>query len=247
MVITSSADPQATPDSPCTSLCVLVLDADAEQRDITVAALTRHGYSVSGAESAEALYEHPSAALADMVLIDLQLPGIDTLDLSARLRQTQPELGIVLLGSAHRCPDARVTSYRHGADLCLDRPATPAELCAALDALARRLTATVADNAPPLLLELSNCILHTPGGSLALRRLETEVLHALALAPGGLLENWQLLERLGKPLDIYGKSQLEVLISRLRSRLKSVLPDSNLIRAERGHGYRLNHPLQVRR
>ena len=81
---------------------------------------------------------------------------------------------------------------------------------------------------------------------LKLGYLEVELLYALALAPEGFMERWLLLERLGKSLDIYGKAQLEVLISRLRSKLRTELPESNPIRAERGQGYRLNIPLKVR-
>lgn len=102
-------------------------------------------------------------------------------------------------------------------------------------------------DADRLVLELANCLLHTPGGPLHLHRPEAEVLYALALAPGNFVESWQLLERLGKPLDLYGKAQLEVLISRLRSRLKALQPGSNPIRAERGKGYRLGLALQVQR
>ena len=96
------------------------------------------------------------------------------------------------------------------------------------------------------MLERAGALLHTPDGMLSLRPLEAEALYALALAPEHFLESWQLLERLGKPLDIYGKAQLEVLISRLRGRLRAHGSQSNPIRAERGKGYRLNLALQVR-
>lgn len=234
----------ATAHSP--TLRVLVLEADRTQRETLSENLARHGYSVACGDAAEALYELPAAPHFDIALVDQQLQGEETLSLVARLRQIQPDVGIVLL-SARYSLDDRIAAYQQGADLCLGKPAVPAELCAALDSLGRRLKV----NAPPpgagLTLELASCLLHAAEGSLRLRRQEVEALYALALAPGNFLESWQLLERLGKPLDVYGKAQLEVLISRLRSRLKTLHSGSNPIRAERGKGYRLTLALQVQR
>lgn len=246
MVITHSPVlPVAPTASPVSPPRVLVLIDDPAQREVASAALSLHGYSVAAGESAEALYELPAGTHFDIALLDRQLTGEDALSLGARLRRIHPFIGLVMLG-AHDSPDERVAAYRHGADICLGKPAVPAELCAALDALVRRLNAhlTPAGDAP--LLELASCLLHTPNGPLSLRRQEVEALYALALAPGNFLESWQLLARLGKPLDTYGKAQLEVLISRLRSRIRALHPGGNPIRAERGRGYRLELPLQVR-
>lgn len=237
----------AAPDTPCaTALRVLVLESDHALRLSTLETLARHGYSVAGGGSAEALQNLPAGIHFDIALVDRHLPGEDALSLSARLRRIRPDIGIVMLSAQHSIDD-RIAGYRHGADLCLAKPTTPAELCAAMDALARRLTVHASPARDGLVLELTDSLLQTPNGPLSLRRQEVEALHALALAPGHFLESGQLLERLGKPLDIYGKAQLEVLISRLRSRLKALHPDSNPIRAERGRGYRLAQALQVRR
>ncbi|MNR04492.1 Transcriptional regulatory protein CreB [compost metagenome] len=237
----------AAPDTPCaTALRVLVLESDHALRLSTLETLARHGYSVAGGGSAEALQNLPAGIHFDIALVDRHLPGEDALSLSARLRRIRPDIGIVMLSAQHSIDD-RIAGYRHGADLCLAKPTAPAELCAAMDALARRLTVHASPARDGLVLELTDSLLQTPNGPLSLRRQEVEALHALALAPGHFLESGQLLERLGKPLDIYGKAQLEVLISRLRSRLKALHPDSNPIRAERGRGYRLTQALQVRR
>lgn len=236
----------ASADAPVTPPRVLVLVGDLVQRAATIEALAGHGYSVAEGSNAEALYELPAGTHFDIALLDLQLPGEDILSLSARLRRIQPDIGIVML-SAHDRLDDRIAAYRHGADLCLGQPTASAELCAAMDALTRRLHVPSRPAGDELVLELASCLLHTSGGPLSLRRQEVEALYALALAPGNFLESWQLLERLGKPVDIYGKGQLEVLISRLRSRLKALQPGTNPIRAERGRGYRLDLALQVRR
>lgn len=242
MVATSSIASDCVHTAP---LRMLVLEADPAQRATIIAALEQHGHAVSAGGTAEALYELPAGPHFDIALLDQQLPGEDALSLLARLRRIQPEIGIVLLNARDNLDD-RVAGYRHGADLCLAKPASPVELCAAVAALGRRLKPATPAGSAGLVLELASCLLHTPQGSISLRRQEVETLYALALAPGNFLESWQLLERLGKPLDPYGKAQLEVLISRLRSRLKPLQPGSQPIRAERGRGYRLTQPVQVR-
>ncbi|SDU24079.1 response regulator transcription factor [Geopseudomonas guangdongensis] len=231
--------------NPATPLRVLVVEDHLALREVTVEALCSHGYRAQGVDSAEAVYELPSGSHFDIALVDLNLPGEDGLSLTARLRHIQPGIGIVILSARHSL-DARLAGYRQGADLYLNKPTAPAELCAAIDALARRLTPPAPACTTDFVLERAGALLHTPDGMLSLRPLEAEALYALALAPEHFLESWQLLERLGKPLDIYGKAQLEVLISRLRGRLRAHGSQSNPIRAERGKGYRLNLALQVR-
>ena len=88
-------------------------------------------------------------------------------------------------------------------------------------------------------------LLHTPQGELVLNSNESTLLHALALAPDYTLEIFQVLERLDKPLDSAGKVQLEVLISRLRSKLVTHGAPAAPIRSLRGKGYRLCMPLRI--
>ena len=235
---TDAAAPLSAP------LRVLVVEDHFALREVTVEALSSYGYLAQGVESAEAVYELPAGSHFEIALVDLNLPGEGGLSLVARLRQVQPGIGIVILSACHGLDD-KLAGYRYGADLYLTKPTAPAELCAAIDAVARRLAPKPQPANASFRLELAAGVLHTPNGAFTLRRLEVEVLYALALAPERFLERWQLLERLGKPLDIYGNAQLEVLISRLRSRLRTHIPDSNPIRAERNKGYRLNLPLQV--
>lgn len=227
-------------------LRVLVVEEHAEQCGNVVAALACNGYLAQGVDSAEAVYELPTGSHFDIALVSLDLSGEGGLSLVARLRAAQPALGIVALGAQQALED-KLAGYRQGADLYLATPVATVELCAVVDALARRLAPErIPAQEDGFILELIGGRLLTPKGVLKLGYLEVELLYALALAPEGFMERWLLLERLGKSLDIYGKAQLEVLISRLRSKLRTELPECNPIRAERGQGYRLNIPLKVR-
>lgn len=225
---------------------ILIVEDHIALREIMLETLRMQGYDVQGVESAEALSELPANTHFDIALLDLNLPGEDGFSLAARLRNAQPDMGIVIL-SAYHSLDEKVTGYRQGADIYLAKPIAIEELCAAIDALARRIALKTIQPVQdePYFLDLKAHLLRTPSGVLELRYQEVDILCALALAPERSLESNQLLQKLHKTQDAYGKAQLEVMISRLRSRLREYFPEQNPIRAERGRGYRLSIELQI--
>lgn len=226
-------------------LNLLVVEDHDGLRDVTVETLSGQGYHVVGVDSAEAVSELPAAFRTDIAILDLNLPGEDGLMLAARLRQVQPGIGIIMVTARHALLE-KLAGYEHGADVYLTKPTAPAELCAAVQALALRLYRPAVEAGSAFILELAARLLHTPLGSIALRASEACVLHSLALAPLRSLETWQLLEKLDKPVDDEGKAQLQVLVSRLRSKLIEHGAPATAIQAERGKGYRLGLSLQLR-
>ena len=149
-----------------------------------------------------------------------------------------------MLTARHALPD-KLAGYRHGADIYLTKPIAPEELCASVLALEQRIKRFTVAEASGFCLDLEARTLHTPSGSVALRSAEANLLHSLVLAADQTLEIWQLLERLGKAVDEDGKAQLQVLVSRLRSKLAEQGAPAQAIRAERGKGYRLCLPVRL--
>lgn len=221
-----------------TPLNILVVEDHDGLRDVTVEILGAQGHVVTGLDCAEAVAELPASWKCDIAILDLNLPGEDGLALASRLRTMQPGIGIVMVTVRHAL-DEKLAGYEHGADLYLTKPTAPEELCAAVQALARRIGLTASIPVADFVLDMPARVLRTPAGSIGLRSSEASVLHALARAPEQLLEAWQLLLILEKPDDTQGKAQLEVLISRLRGKLTRHGAPSNVLRAERGKGYRL--------
>jgi DNA-binding response OmpR family regulator len=224
---------------------LLVEDHDA-LREVTREVLSSRGHRVLATRCAEDLPKLPAGWRPDLAVLDLNLPGEDGLSLAQRLRQRQPAIGVVML-TVRSEAGQRLAGYEHGADLYLAKPTDPQELCAAVAALGRRLRQSIAP-APTngaYHLDLTHQILHLPHGPLPLRSAEFSVLQGLAMAPGHSLGNMQLLDRLGKAGDAQGKAQLEVIISRLRSRLASHGAPVPAIRADRGKGYRLCMKIEI--
>ena len=240
MATPQSSTPKAlTEVAPARALNLLVVEDHQALREVTVEILSSQGYRVIGIDCAEAVDELSIDFSIDLAILDLNLPGEDGLALAKRLRLVQPGIGIIMVSVRHLLLE-KLAGYEHGADMYLTKPTEPQELCAAVQAMARRLGERHASaSVAALTLDLSARVLHTPGGPVPLRTTEAKVLHALALAPNNTLETWQLLAKLDKPVDEEGKAQLQVLLSRLRSKLIEHGASTNPILAERGKGYRL--------
>ncbi|MCX8017571.1 MAG: response regulator transcription factor, partial [Rhodocyclaceae bacterium] len=201
-----------------------------------VEALVEKGHRVVGVESAEALLELPAALRADLMVIDLNLPGEDGISLARRLRQAQPSLGIVMLTARARAED-KIAGYESGADIYLAKPVSVEELAAAVGALSTRLKG--GRPGYDCRLHLASRTLSGPGGQTALTALECALLAALARAPGRRLEYWQLLEQAGRLADDAGKAMLEAPVSRLRAKFAAVGKAGNPIKSIRRFGYQL--------
>lgn len=224
---------------------LLVVEDHQALLDVTVETLTAAGHDVIGIDSAEAIDELPRDFVADIAVLDLNLPGENGLSLAQRLRRVQPGIGIIMV-TALRAVEQKVAGYEHGADIYLTKPTAPEELRAAVLALAHRVRHSAAAHPADFTLDTAAQRLHTPLGPLALRSAETTLLRALALAPDHTLEIFQALEQLDKSVDEQGKAQLEVLVSRLRSKLVAHGAPAAPIRALRGKGYRLCMGMHIR-
>lgn len=119
---------------------IVVVEDHAILRDVTVTALREMGHLVEGVDSAEALTAVLPSFAAQIVLLDLNLPGEDGISLAQRLRRSNPALGIIMVTARTELSD-KLAGYSSGADLYLPKPTSVAELGAAIEALSRRLVA----------------------------------------------------------------------------------------------------------
>ena len=173
----------------------------------------------------------------DLVILDINLPGMSGLDVLAALRRRDDPRAVILL-TARSSTEDRVIGLDAGADDYLVKPFEMDELAARVRALARRRDVaprrTMALGA--LELDLEALQLKTGDGALDVPRLELKVLTALAHANGAVVSKSRLLD------DVYGvgsetnESVIEVYVSRLRKRLG---PHGVHIRVHRGIGYSL--------
>jgi DNA-binding response OmpR family regulator len=222
---------------------IVVEDHDLLREEI-VDFLQRPGWDVRSVDSGEqldiALRTHP----ADVVVLDLNLPGEDGLSIAARLRAAMPTIRIVMLTGRTR-PSERADGYATGADVYLTKPTNVRELAAVINTLGQRLQAQPA--ATGFVLDGRRMRLLAPDGQVAeLTLAETEILTQLALAPERQLDAEFLLRKLSQEYNLVkSRDALTVLISRLRQKLAQHIGDENMVKAIRGFGYKLNVPIQI--
>ncbi len=220
------------------ALSILVVEDHDDLRDAIVDALARQGHHVRGVDCAEAVPELAERNGIDLMVVDLNLPGESGLSLARRLRKVQPGLGIVML-TARSLSEDKSAGYANGADIYLTKPASLAELGAAIQALARRLGPVRAD-VPAWALDVDRLVLLGPAGRVVLTLNEVLVLTALCRAPERRLERWQLLECLGHQGGAYSNAAFEMFIARLRKKMRALGGEEETpIRSVRGIGYQL--------
>ncbi|WP_326544102.1 response regulator transcription factor [Pseudorhodoferax sp.] len=224
-------------------LSIVVVEDHDLLREATVATLCAHGHHAVGLVCAEDVDTLAGAALPDLFVIDVGLPGEDGFGLAQRLRAARPAVGIVMTTARTRIGD-RVAGYGSGADIYLPKPVDPAELLAAVHALGQRLR--LADPAAgQLRLDVQQQLLHGAGGTVPLTHAEALLLAALAQAAARTLDRWQVAVHLGLDRRLADRSSLDVRVSQLRRKLLQAGAPRPAVQAIRGHGYRLGVPVSV--
>jgi DNA-binding response OmpR family regulator len=226
------------------TLNIIVVEDHDSLREVTVALLNEHGYQAVGLANAEAVDDEAGGRVADLYIIDLNLPGEDGICLARRIRSAHAGVGIIMV-TARMLAEDKVQGYASGADIYLPKPVGPGELLAAIGALARRVKPPAPASAVTMTLDQQRLVLRGPLLELHLANAEATLLRALVIAPGQRLAYWQINEALGQLPDELNKASLEVRMVRLRKKLMQASGDDAALRSIRGHGYQLCVPLSL--
>ena len=118
------------------SKLIYIADDEKNIRQLIQTFLTKEGYQVEGFEDGESLLAAFQERPADLLILDIMMPGMDGLSLCASIRQTS-NVPIIIV-SAKDSPLDRVTGITLGSDDYLVKPFLPLELVARVKALFRR-------------------------------------------------------------------------------------------------------------
>jgi DNA-binding response OmpR family regulator len=213
---------------------ILLVEDDRRVGAVMTSMLQRRGYQVEHAATATAAL---AAAPCDLVLLDLNLPDGDGVDVCRTLRARSADLGIIAVTARGEERD-KITGLRVGADDYVVKPFSMAELQARIEALLRRAVRPAAAEKTtvlgPLRIDHAARSVLLDGGPVELTRKEFDILASLARRPGEAVARERIL------LDVWqttwsGRHTLEVHVASLRAKLGR--PD--LVQTVRGVGYRL--------
>jgi DNA-binding response OmpR family regulator len=220
---------------------ILIIEDDERIRSSMRLALEDEGYTVddvaSGEEGVARFTDHP----AELVLIDLMLPGIDGFEACRTLRRQSP-VPVIMVTARSDTHDV-VAGLEAGADDYVTKPFVAKELAARIRALLRR--ARPVDNGPDSLtfgdVELipDAGVVRRAGVEVHCTRTEFRLLCELAENPGKVLSREQLLERVWG-YDYFGDGRLvDVHVRRLRTKVEPDPANPRFILTVRGMGYKL--------
>ncbi|MEI6028019.1 MAG: two-component system response regulator OmpR [Betaproteobacteria bacterium] len=235
--------PVKTPPKPYR---VIVVDDDGRIRDLLRRYLTQEGFEVLLAEDARALDRLLLRDHADLIVLDLMLPGEDGLSVCRRLRARQDQTPVIMLTAKGDEVD-RIVGLEIGADDYLTKPFNPRELLARVHAVLRRRPTREAPGAPstlgekvvfgPFEFDLALRRLTREGDPLALTTGEFAMLKALVRHPRQPLSRDKLAQLArGRDFEPFDRS-LDVQISRLRKMLESDPAQPRFIQTVWGVGY----------
>ncbi|HVL28590.1 MAG TPA: response regulator transcription factor [Acidimicrobiales bacterium] len=219
---------------------ILLVEDDNRIRRSLALFLEDEGNAVDEAESAEDALELLRDHEADVVVVDLMLPGMDGFELCRQLRATS-SVPILILTARSDSHDV-VAGLEAGADDYVVKPVVGKELSARLRALLRRVAR--ADD-PPGRLAFGNVELYPDAGvvrvggeEVTLTKTEFRLLCELAQHPGRVLSREVLLDRVWD-YDYFGDGRLvDVHIRRLRTKIEPDPAHPRHILTARGLGYR---------
>lgn len=228
------------------SYTVALVEDEAVLRQEMAFQLGHMGFAVETFEAAPALYRHLATRPRAIVVLDIGLPGEDGLSVCRYLRAHDAQLGIVLL-TARGLRDDRLQGLADGADAYLVKPVDMDELALVLRRLGARFAALKAAPAVPEAAtggwstdDLSGHLIAPNGARLRLSVNEGQVLRQLMDKTGAVCRPIDLALAMGLHPDELDRHRLEVIISRLRSKVVRECGLHLPLRAVRNQGYLLD-------
>ena len=227
---------------------ILMVDDDPDVREMVEEYLGAQGFRVSTAPGGAELRSILARERADLVLLDIKMPGEDGLSLARYIRENF-STGIIMVTAAGEVVD-RIIGLEIGADDYVAKPFDPRELLARVKSVLRRLTSEdsksdVSDAKPANEVRFGRCLLNLEaqtmrtldGETVPLTSMEFDLLKAFAARPNRVLTRDQLLDLAhNRPWDPFDRS-IDIRINRIRRKIEPDPAKPQTIKTVRGAGY----------
>ena len=221
---------------------ILIVEDEPEIRELLAFTLSREGYDVLEAETAEAALVKMDGRMPDLALVDWMLPGMDGVELARRIRRDEvgSDLPIIMLTARGDEPD-KLKSFASGVDDYITKPFSPRELLARVKALLRRSGAPENNllEACGITLNLDSNRITIQGNDVHTGPTEFRLLELLMRNPDRAFDRNQLLDRVWGRSVYVEERTVDVHILRLRKLLKPFGLDRT-VQTVRSVGYRFS-------
>lgn len=227
---------------------ILVVEDEASIRKIVQTYLESAGFSVTCVDNGRDALTLALSTPPDLVVLDLNLPGMDGIEVAARLRESS-DVYILMLTARGEEAD-RVAGLRLGADDYLTKPFSPREMVARVEAILRRQRDAGGSHQDHtlrfahLVIDLDRHEAMVAERPLDLTVTEFQVLWALAASAGRVLTRDQLLTQVWGS-SFYGNDRVvDVYVGQVRRKLQEQT-DAPMVETIRGIGYKFIDPKQT--
>jgi DNA-binding response OmpR family regulator len=233
---------------------ILVAEDQADIRDLIALNLRHAGYAVTPVADGRAALDSQAERAADLLILDLMMPGLDGLEVCKALR-AQGRATPILMLTAKSTELDRVLGLELGADDYLTKPFSMAELLARVKALLRRAEllrqaqnnqaqgagrASLRNGAIEILAARREVKVH--GQPVELTALEFDLLLHFAQHPGHVFSRTQLLDAVWGYAHEGYEHTVTTHINRLRAKLEADPMRPQIILTVRGAGYKMRDP-----
>jgi DNA-binding response OmpR family regulator len=223
---------------------LLVVEDNPSTLKMLAFLLRNEGYKVHAVSNASMGLDLLRNESIDLLVLDVMLPDMGGLQVCRQIRNEGLTLPILVISALGRRDD-KLAALNEGADDYMTKPFDPAEVVARVHSLIRRTQPTMAPELQTMLCVGNVCLdahkqlvmARDSDCRLELTKMEAQLLHVLMRNAGQVVPHERLIaEAWGS--DYEGSSnQLEVYVHRLRNKLRSAAPSTELIRTIQGSGY----------
>lgn len=223
---------------------ILVVEDEDSFSDALSYLLGREGFEVGVADTGPKAIEEFDRNGADLVLLDLMLPGLSGTEVCRQLRQ-RSNVPIIMLTAKDSEVD-KVVGLELGADDYVTKPYSSRELVARIRAVLRR-NGSLADgdidshilSAGPVRMDIDRHLVSVGTNSVQLPLKEFELLEFLMRNSGRVLTRMQLIDRVWGSDYVGDTKTLDVHIKRLRAKIEEDPANPVFIQTVRGLGYKM--------
>jgi two-component system response regulator RegX3 len=219
---------------------VLVVEDEESYSDALSYVLRKEGFEVAVAETGPDALDEYDRAGADIVLLDLMLPGLSGTEVCRALR-SRGNVPVIIVSAKDTEVD-KVVGLELGADDYVTKPYSPRELLARVRAVLRRgqdvelLPDTL--EAGPVRMDVERHVVTVAGTEIRLPLKEFELLEMLLRNTGRVLTRGQLIDRIWGADYVGDTKTLDVHVKRLRSKLEKDPSNPQHLVTVRGLGYK---------
>lgn len=229
---------------------ILLIEDDASLRAIIEAEFSMAGFSVEATGNGRDGLARAQAATFDLIILDLNLPGMDGLEICKALRAKDDDVPILML-TARKDDIDRVLGLELGADDYLGKPFVMRELLARIKAILKRSAnqSNLTTASAPALLRFGELVVNLnmreislKGEKLRFSKMEFELISFLAQNAGRAFTREDIMEMVWGYAAVGYEQNVTTHIARIRSKLEPTTETPIYLKTVKGFGYAFATP-----